>query len=111
MFILSNTVYLFTRGSADATRNAHNLVTVLLRDPDKEFESFMGTNGGGGKKGSAGSSNSSTNTAVSAATSQPPGTQGSAAQPQDTMSSIGTFSIADFIVTTQVCLVNMYLLR
>ena len=79
----------------------------MLADPDKEFENQLGlskkgSSGGGGSSATA--SASASNNAAGAATSsanQPP-TSNANAQPQDTMSSIGTFSIADFIVTTQV---------
>lgn len=82
----------FIRGSAEATRHASNLVTVFLREQDKEIEN----NQSSGKRSTAAP------TGPGSQSSAPSGSTLSANQP-DTMSSIGTFSIADFIVTSQVC--------
>ena len=34
---------MFCRGSAEATRQAHNLITALVKDPDKELEALLPT--------------------------------------------------------------------
>lgn len=74
------------RGSAEMTRQASNCITVLLREQDKDFDGHLS------KKtslpGSTSIASAPTTSTVTTVT--------------DTMSSIGTFSIADFIVTTQV---------
>jgi len=65
------------------------MVNMLLRDQDKEFEAQLAK-----KSSHLLSERSASVTAVPSSAVQ--------ASSVDTMSSIGTFSIADFIVTTQV---------